>query len=190
MIDVWIYFLVARGPDLQPNIKLALPAQVQMLNQFTRPLGFNLRTKKVRTIPDPDKKNGTIQGAAQKYAALRLYGLRRGYIRRGKWITSFVVSGPLDAPSGKRWNYGFANRVCALIRYPMTLTTNVAWNVLYNIVALWHELCHILGAYHDESLPASLMHPNALAFVKDEPLTLSSKSERQILGCRVETYTR
>lgn len=189
-ITILIYFLVVRGPDMQPDIKQDLAAQVEMLNPWIKSTGYRFETKRVRTIPSPVRARSlsNIESRNQVYAKLRLYGIRRGYIRKQKWITSFVVPGPLDVPTGKRWSYGFASRICATKRFPMTLTTNVSWLRLRGLVALWHELCHILGARHDTVLPATLMHPNALAYIAAGPLTPSAKSTFEMLMCRVGTY--
>lgn len=59
---------------------------------------------------------------------------------------------------------------------------NIDWSHHSKVAAI-HELGHLFGAYHDNQLPATMMHFNALAFVKDGLLGFSELSKSQIRDC-------
>lgn len=73
--------------------------------------------------------------------------------------------------------------------YPLAFVSvkEISW-LTHSIVALTHEILHLLGASHDNSLPATIMNEAALDYVDpscplDGCLDLSEKSTLEIYNC-------
>ena len=81
---------------------------------------------------------------------------------------------------GGRWYAGRAQSICKAHGVSMS---NAGIKQEHSVVGLCHELGHTLGMSHLEDIPATMMHPNALAYDATR-LEFSSKSIRQMRLCR------
>jgi predicted Zn-dependent protease len=52
-----------------------------------------------------------------------------------------------------------------------------------SVVNIAHEIGHLLGAKHDASLPATIMHPDAMPYANADS-KFSDRSIGEILSCR------
>ncbi len=183
MIEIILHLILIQHPV--GLTKPQLMDHVRFANATLEPQGIRLRVKRFRTIRDPFPSLDSLDDRNQKYLALRLRGIRRGWIRPSRWITHFWVP-PLMGEEG--WYlYGFASGTCALRRWPSSLSVHETHNSLgldripHSLLASNHEWFHLLGAKHLSETP-NLMHPDAMShlplFLLVHPRTLS-----QITDC-------
>lgn len=137
---------------------------------------------KVRLLPlrshiNPEKSLVALADREAAFRRLEGWLLRRGYY--DKRVVKAVAIPPA-ASDGKFWSYGYANRMCAYKNIsPVAVFVAQKRKIGYAKIAMLHEIGHLLCADHDNSLPATIMHANALAYA-DQALIFSSLSLAQM----------
>ncbi len=140
-------------------------------------LGSKVRLLPLRSHINPEK--GLVALADRQAAFRRLEGwfLRRGYYDK-RVVKAIAI--PPAIEGGKLWSYGYATRMCAYKHIsPIAAFVAQKRKSSYAKIAMLHEIGHLLCADHDNSLPATIMHANALAYA-DQALTFSSLSIAQM----------
>lgn len=155
---------------------------VRAANVELAPIGVQYRVKRLRTLSNPYRRyDSKLSLRDEKWLKLRILTYRRGWYRPRRWITSWIV------PGAETYSYGFASGVCPS-RYPMTLSTGQLKNsrgedrVYQGEVAFEHETGHVIGAWHKDYMPASIMHPDALSY-SSEKLHFNFESFAEINEC-------
>lgn len=89
-------------------------------------------------------------------------------------------------PINDIWTAGIANGICSFgVKNPMAQISGRKGFILYAAAAIQHEVGHVLGAWHDENLPATAMNPDSVRFTSEAGrlLSFSEQSRFEINSC-------
>lgn len=115
--------------------------------------------------------------------------------RGSKWLHHVILPPILDQ-EGSRWLAGYSYLSC--YRAGKNISTSNATmqsaqgisRYRHSVIAMAHELGHLLGADHDDSFPASIMHSAAMHYVDGVEgwMSFSRKSIEEFLSCKVPMH--
>lgn len=103
-------------------------------------------------------------------------------------LIQLVIAPPLDA-YGRHWVAGASSGICTyggknpIIKDAVVIVNALKKFVILGGAAIEHEIGHAVGAWHDDNIPASAMHPNSLFYTKEKLLDFSSQSIAEIDAC-------
>ena len=154
--------------------------EVATIKLFYASYGIPIKVTRFRSINNPYKQY--YNNVNNKLGLLLLWRNWSKKHRLPNQMRLFIT------PPNENYVYGQAFSVCNPVgmaytaAQPYNQETGVDRHIQSKVAAL-HEVGHMLGASHDESLPATLMHPNANAYVKDTWQGLSETSINEIRKC-------
>ena len=156
---------------------------------YSEDLALTLKLVKYRKRRNPYKQ--TLETSNR----LRVLRGWEGYFKRrrdtNKAVLHLVIMNPIK-DQGHYWLAGYANGTCMYKRLtPVAVSNAEEYNSVgvprfaHSTYALAHEAGHLLGAPHDDSLPATVMHSACMAYVDAQggELHFSQSSFSKIRKC-------
>lgn len=185
-VPVAFHCVVGTNPgSLAPNECASVITRAKTHYRATARIRLLART--IRYINEPAPQLITSPSNGLLYLNYLRNMLAGSYPRRIK----YVVGQPWIDAAGNSWILGYANTVCSVA--PRRIAYSVAYSLAANynhrgeprywhsLNALIHELGHALGAEH--SSETTIMHANALSYVRDNILSWSDIDFGWINAC-------
>jgi hypothetical protein len=141
------------------------------------PLGIDLRLRWFRCAPNPRKRPTKLEGYGVDNAHWwwdETYFVGGRY--KGRRAIHYAILPPVSY-SGHLWIVGQAYESSCYwargggvgISSAMMLNAEGMPRYRHSVIAMAHEIGHLLGFSHDESPPVSIMHPGPLSSVDKSP---------------------
>lgn len=156
--------------------------------EYSRQLAINLKLKYFRVRNDRISQNLNNRISILNYYE-RVFSRRP----RHRWAHVSMAILPPIKDGGIYYLAGYANGTCRFGKRFGVAVANAeetnsygALRFVHSIVAFMHELGHLLGAKHNDALPATVMHSAAMAYVDSQGgavLDFHPNSVKQILSC-------
>lgn len=185
--DITLKVLNVRGKQaLTPERALELIDQVNII--FNKELKINFVLVEFKTINNKFKRFHNLTNQRHLVSLYERFFNNRD---RSRTTLKYAIVSPLRH-DGLLWLAGAANGICSYkkespVAYSSAEEKNSIGQLRYDhsIIAMAHEIGHLLGAEHDENeKPISIMHPAPLSADRN-PLELhfSFYSKSQIREC-------
>jgi len=154
--------------------------------EYQRQTSLNIRIRYFRT-----RNDRLVQNLRNRNAILKYYQRVFSSDRRAPADISMAILPPIKE-GGVYYLAGLATGTCRLRSSGIAVANAEERNsagvprFINSIVVVMHEMGHLLGANHIDTLPATTMHSNALAYVDAQGgrvLQFHPKSVKEILNC-------
>lgn len=177
---IQVDFVRVNGPDSITEARMvdAIKDCSQRLSEATNGHA-SIAIASITNIPQYSDNATYLEDTARYYAIQDSIAMTKvlGLTNR-RHLVHFVH--PPILSGGFRWYAGRAQAICKPHGVSMS---NAGANQAHSTVGICHELGHLLGMGHLNFLPATMMHPNALAYDSNR-LEFSAKSIRQMRLCK------
>jgi hypothetical protein len=152
--------------------------------------GIQIKLKRFRCIANPKKSRDRLTGYGIDNTHWwwdEDYFVEKNF--RKFWLHHAIL--PPIQHEGELWMAGQAYLSCSKFGRKIGTSNAMIANALgeprynHSVIAMAHEVGHMLGAKHDNSLPATIMHEAALRYVNvwQNNLPLSQTSLNEIKQC-------
>jgi hypothetical protein len=132
-------------------------------------VGVDLKLKKLSRRQDIFKQYSTLNSRLQRYLKWKLYLTSIGRLKSKELV--HLILPPMPHTDGKRYISGYASSLCTFKKFKTMSLSNAqmvnqdgAARFQHSILAMLHEVSHILGATHQDWAP-NVMHSAALAYL-------------------------